>query len=110
MILTILQKVVAVWSIDISNLAGPPHTTSLVEAAYSNNGGTSWTSLGGANDPILDPTTIDATPPTAYTQVTDPSVAWDGQGNVYVLALQTSGAADGALTLSKFNFSKSSPV
>ena len=57
------QKIVAVWSIDISNLAGPPHTTSLVEAAYSDNGGTSWNSLDGADDPLLDPTTIDATPP-----------------------------------------------
>ena len=31
--------------------------------------------------------------------MTDPSVAFDGQGNVYVLTLQTSGAADGALVL-----------
>jgi large repetitive protein len=103
-------KMVAVWSIDISNLAGPPHTTSLVQAAYSDNSGTNWTSLAGVMDPILDPTTIDSNPPTAYTQVTDPSVAFDGSGNVYVLAMQTSGAADGALTLSKFDFSSGSPT
>ena len=60
-------------------------------------------------NPILDAATIGATPPTNYTQVLDPSVAFDGQGNVYVLALQTSGATDGAVVLHKFDFTGAVP-
>src|SRR5262249_21711925 len=56
-----------------------------------------------------DAATITATPPTAYTQVTHPSVGFDSQGNVYVLTMQTSGTTDGALTLSKFDFSGNTP-
>jgi len=63
-----------------------------------------------ASPPQLDVATINASPRTDYTQVTDPSVAFDGQGNVYVLSLQTSGAADGELYLTKFNFSGTAPV
>ncbi len=51
-----------------------------------------------------------------YTQVTDPSAAFDSAGNFYILTLQTSGlsqatgvSADGAMELMKFNFSGSSP-
>jgi len=41
--------------------------------------------------------------------VTDPSVAFDSQGNVYVLTLQTTGDGDGELYLTEFNFSGPSP-
>ena len=41
--------------------------------------------------PQLDVATINADPPTDYTQVTDPSLGFDSQGNVYVLTLQTTG-------------------
>ena len=104
------QKVFAVWGVDLSSLSPVPHTTAVVEGAYSTNGGTSWTGLGEeAAIPQLDVATINANPPTAYAQVTDPTVAFDGQGNVYVLTLQNSGANDGALYLTEFNFSGSSP-
>ncbi len=102
------QKLLAVWGVDLSTLTPVPHTTAIVEGAYSNNGGANWNLIDVA-DPILDAATIGATPPTAYTQVTQPSVAFDGQGNVYVLASQNSGTADGALTLSKYNFSGNTP-
>ncbi len=58
---------------------------------------------------LLDVPTINATPPTAYTEVTDPSVAFDAQHNVYVLSLENTGANDGALLLTKFNFSGPAP-
>ena len=65
----------------------------------------------GRRQPIRCSTSPPSTPPRrpAYTQVTDPSVGFDGQDNVYVLTLQTTGAADGALALTKFNFSGSTP-
>ena len=100
------QKLFAVWGVDLSTLSPVPHTTAVVEGAYSSNDGSTWTSLGqSVANPQLDVATINANPPTAYTQVTDPSVAFDGQGNVYVLSLQSSGAADGELYLTKLNFS-----
>ncbi|MGA2702789.1 MAG: VCBS repeat-containing protein [Isosphaeraceae bacterium] len=104
------QKLFAVWGVDLSSLSPVPHTTAVVEGAYSTNGGTSWTGLGQeVASPQRDVATINATPPTDYTEVTDPSVAFDGQGNVYVLTLQTTGAADGELYLTRFNFSGSAP-
>ena len=103
------QKVFAVWGLDLSQITPEPTpTTAIVEGAYSSDGGTNWNGID-VSDPILDAATIDSTPPTPYTQVTSPSVGFDSQGNVYVLTLQTSGPADGALTLSKFNFSGATP-
>ncbi len=105
------EKVFAVWSVDLSSLTPTvPHTTSVVEGAYSNDGGASWTSFGTSVAPVLlDPLTINSNPPTAYTQVTEPSVAFDGANDVYVLSLETTGANDGALELTKFNFSGNTP-
>jgi hypothetical protein len=100
------QKLFAVWGVDLSSLSPVPHTSAIVEGAYSSNGGTSWTSLGQeVAFPQFDVATVNANPSTDCTQVTDPSVAFDGQGNVYVLTLQTTGAADGELYLTRFNFS-----
>jgi subtilisin-like proprotein convertase family protein len=106
------QKLFAVWGVDRSSITPTvPHTTAVVEGAFSNNGGASWTSLGEGVAPVqLDVATINANPSTSYTQVTDPSVGFDGQDNVYVLSLQSSGANDGELYLTKFNFSGGSPV
>ena len=87
-----------------------PHTTAVIEGAYSDDGGKNWSSLGqNVSGVILDAATIDATPPTAYVQVTNPSLAFDAEHNVYILALQSSGATDGALTLTKFDFSGTIP-
>src|SRR5690348_138034 len=78
------RDLVAVWGVDISTLSPVPHTTAIFDGAYSTDGGSSW---NGFNPmfPILDAATIDSTPPTAYTQVTDPSVGFDSQGNFYVM-------------------------
>ncbi len=98
--------VVAVWSVDLSSLTTVPHTTAIVEAAFSNNAGSTWSGsgLGGVATPLTDPTTIDSSPPTAYTQVTDPSVGFDANGDAYFLSLQTSATNDGALFLTEFHF------
>ena len=106
------QKLFAVWGVDESTLTPTvPHTTAIVEGAYSNNGGTSWHSLGQlVAEPQLDILTVNANPQQNYTQITNPNVAFDGQGNVYVLSMQSSGAADGGLFLTSFNFSANSPT
>ncbi len=105
------EKVLAVWSVDLSSVTPtPPHTTSIVEGAYSNDGGVTWKDLGEQVAPLLlDVATINANPPTAYTQVTEPSIGFDSRDIFYVLSLETSGANDGALELTSFNFSGSSP-
>ena len=89
----------------------PPHRRRSSRGPTRPTAATTWNGLGEqVAFPQLDVATINATPPTAYTQVTDPSVAFDGQGNVYVLTLQTTGADDGALYLTEFNFSGGAPT
>ena len=103
------QKLIAVWGVDLTQLTPPPFTVDVVEGAYSNNGGASWNSLGSFG-PLFDPATINNTsPPFDYTEVIDPSVDFDSQGNAFVLTLQTLGASDGALALNELNFSGSTP-
>ncbi|MGA2704845.1 MAG: VCBS repeat-containing protein, partial [Isosphaeraceae bacterium] len=104
------QKLFAVWGVDLSQeVPAPTPTTAIVEGAYSNDGGATWNPLGEISPPIIDANTIDATPPTPYTQVTEPSVAFDASNHVYVLTSQNTGATDGALVLSKYDFSSSTP-
>ncbi len=103
------QKLFAVWQLDEGSQPLIQNTTSLVEGAYSTDGGGSWTPLGIVAFPQLDPLTVDATPPKFYPQTIDPSVAFDGQNNVYVLTQQQSSATDGLVFLNEFNFSGGSP-
>ncbi len=96
----------AVWQVDEGSQPVVPGTTTVVEGAYSTDAGAYWNSLGaGVSFPQLDPLTINAAPPTLYTQVTSPSVAFDAQDNVYVLTEQETSATDGLLYLTEFNFS-----
>jgi large repetitive protein len=102
----------AVWGVDLSTITPtPPHTTAIVEGAYSTDAGNEWSYLGQQVAPaLLDPLTINADPPTAYTQVTDPTIGFDGKGDVYVLSLETTGATDGALVLTQWTLSNSGAV
>jgi hypothetical protein len=106
------QEVIAVWSVDLSGVTPAAHTTSIVEGAYSNDGGSSWTSLGTSVAPVqVDPANATAaSPANTYTQVIDPSVGFDSQDHFYVLSLQETGAADGELDLTRFSFSGGAPV
>ena len=105
------QKVFAVWGLDLLSVSPVPHTTAIIEGAFSNNGGTSWVGLGTSVNPVLfDPLNINATvPDPTYTQVTDASVAFDSRGHVYVVVLQTTGVNDGAIVLTEFDFSGNTP-
>ena len=100
------EKVFAVWGVDsLKPDHGSPHHRGRGGGLLGQRRHELDRSRGEVAFPQLDVATINATPPTAYTQVTDPSVGFDGQGNVYVLTLQTSGATDGELYLTEFNFS-----
>src|SRR5262249_40660095 len=75
---------------------------------YSINGGSSWLS-GGQIFRDINPSTLGGTPvPFQFTS--DPSVGFDRNHNLYVLVRESTGTADGALILNKFDFSGSSPV
>ena len=104
------QKIFAVWGVDESQESPVPSpTTAVVEGAYSNNGGATWTSLGESVAPVQRDLTSTASPPT-YTQVVDPSVAFNANNDVYVLTLQSTGANDGELYLTEFDFNAATPT
>ena len=109
------QKLFAVWGLDLSSLSPEPFTHALVDYSYSTDGGTHWSVPVNVGPVLTDAATIDGMPPTPYTEVTNPSVAFDSQGNVYVLTMQSTGnsqnasVTDGALVLNKFNFSGATP-
>jgi subtilisin-like proprotein convertase family protein len=106
------QKVFAVWGLDLSQLNPPPlgPPLQIIQGAYSADGGTNWSGIGLVSNPTLDPLTVNDAIPETYVDANDPSVGWDAAGNVYVLALQSSSTSDGALILSKYNFSGSTPT
>ena len=83
------QKLFAVWSVDLSTLSPVPHHNARSSRGPTRpTAGQAGTRLGSrfaVRCSIV--ATINATPPTAYTQVTDPTVGFDGQDNVYVLSL-----------------------
>ena len=116
------QLMVAVWTQNGGSLAGTlsgnpgqtgnGYTTSYVGAAYSVDGGTNWTAFdptGGVasfyGGVALDVTTLTATPPTPYVQVSDGGVAFDRNHNFYVLMSQRKpDSTAGVLMLEKFQF------
>ena len=108
------QKLFAVWGVDLSQLSRPSHSR-----RRSSRGLTPTTAARPGPSlaesvaiPQLDPATVDATPPTDYTQVTDPSLAFDGSGQCLRTdpTDQRCHRAIGALYLTKFNFSGSTPT
>lgn len=80
-----------------------------VEAAYSTNGGSTWTRFGGFGGLVADPNT--SNPVVPYTRITDGSVGFDRNSQVYILTSQHNDAgSSGALMLSKFDFTGAAPV
>jgi len=102
------DKLVAVWT-NANNPALANATTQIVaQAAFSNDGGQSWTPLNPG--PVLsDPATSDPVLP--FEEVRDASVAIDRNDRVYILTQQRSAGNDsGALVLTAFDFSGNSPT
>ena len=100
-------QLAAVWTRLDANLA--PSPTVVVEGAYSNNGGVSWTSFTPSAQ-VADFTST-ATPPPLFAQATDASVDFDRNNNFYVVDSQhTADNTGGVLFLNKFNDSGGAPA
>ena len=56
------EKLFAVWSVHESSVTPVPYTTSIVEGAYSNNGGASWAILGSNSVAPVQATPSQSTP------------------------------------------------
>jgi subtilisin-like proprotein convertase family protein len=96
------QDLVTAW-VSNSTISPPPFVNPVVEAAYSKDGGNTWNALPLPGN-LIDPTSS-TTNPTVFPQDIEPSVAFDTQGNVYIVYLeQKSGASAGAMVLQKFSF------
>jgi subtilisin-like proprotein convertase family protein len=108
------QKMVTVWvNNDTIDIPFPPFTQVYVDAKFSLNGGQTWSTFSpGQPSPEVilgDPNTVNPVLP--YQQQTNPSVAFDRNGNFYLLVDQHNGAGtSGALVLEKFAFTGDTPV
>ena len=119
------SKLVATWvDYDTTMLADTDgYIQSVVESAYSINGGQSWlpmlveptTGLSLATPGVLvspglyDPAT--SGPTHQFLNETAPSLGFDDSGNFYILSEFTgSGDGSGAITLQKYNFNGSFPT
>ena len=103
------QDMVAVWVDDDPGhtITGPGTNaiTTFIEGAFSTNGGASWSAMPGSlGNHIQDPSTTTAT---ALTAITDASVAFDGNHNVYIVDeahQSTTGYGAGQITTERFSF------
>ena len=103
------QNLAAVWTRIASNL--PNQLQTIVEGAYSTNGGTSWQSLTLPGlQAQIDLSQSQANGPKYYTEITDPTIAFDGQHQLYLSYSEHSNTySAGAIELEKFSFSARSP-
>ena len=104
------QKLVSVWVRNDADL--PDNDETIVEGAFSNNGGVTWTQFNATISALVDPAVAPPTtgPPTTYSQIVNPSVGFDANHQAYVLVQQSNaGNSSGSLVLTKFDFSGSSP-
>src|SRR5262249_3361491 len=81
-----------------------------VEAAFSNDGGQTWTPFSAFGPGVLgDPNTTN--PRVPYTRVTDASIGIDGNSMLYILVSEHNDGGDsGSLVLNSFNFSSGTPT
>ena len=107
------QKMVAVYQISNSTINigdGQTPITTYIGAASSVDGGRLGGPLNIGNQTYID-ITRDQNGGPFFTQDTDPSVAFDGQDNVYVLfSTHNPSYNAGYLNLSKFDFTGTSPI
>ena len=113
------SKIVALWIDNNPTLGvtGPPYAVqSVLEGAYTINGGQTWTPMFGepgsglpVSPILLDPNTTNPTIP--YTLASNPTEAFDRNENFYILESQHNlGGSSGAIVLQKFSFTGDSPV
>jgi subtilisin-like proprotein convertase family protein len=104
-------NLVAVWTDHQVVPGGMPPDVVQVAGAFSTNGGVSWSSFLVPGN-IADPSTSNPVKP--YTYQTNGSVAFDRNGNFYVVDLQgnvTSGVSpNGAIVINKYAFGSTTPT
>lgn len=103
-------KMVTIWvNNDTPDIPYPPFTQVFIEGEFSLNGGQSWTVINSPEVDLPDPNTFNPTYP--YQQETNPSVAFDRNGNFYTLVEEHNAAGtSGAFVLEKFAFTGDTPV
>jgi large repetitive protein len=106
------NKLVAVFTNinDPNRTPTPPITKTVSGAAFSTNGGTTWTPFTiNPTEALPDPSTTNPTIP--FSRVTDSTVAIDHNDRVYILNSQHNDANNsGALVLNVFNFAGNTPA
>jgi subtilisin-like proprotein convertase family protein len=99
-------KMAAVWTHKDSNPGNEP-TPVYVVGDYSIDGGKNWSTLSLPFIGLPNPATNN--PSTPFPQITDATVAFDRNDDIYVLdSNHTADSTAGALTLSKYNFTGNS--
>ncbi|MFO0959111.1 MAG: Ig-like domain-containing protein [Isosphaeraceae bacterium] len=110
------QQMVAVWTqTTTTNVIPPnqnnPYTTVYAAGSFTNNGGVTWAPFALLQGVQIDQTTITATPPQNYAQVTDADVSFDRNNNFYVVTSQHNAAnTSGSIVLGKFNTGGGTPA
>ena len=94
------QRLVAVFA--DTNDFGTTAAAGVIRARISNDGGLSWNIIPSVIGSRTDPAT--GTTQAFFPRASKPSVAWDTQGNFYVVATQSSAdyRTSGALVMSKY--------
>jgi subtilisin-like proprotein convertase family protein len=103
------SEVVTVWVVNDSGPSNPYSglgNTAYLQGAISNDGGQTWGTFNPLpNGILIDPAS--GTNPKYFTNVDNPTLGFDRDGNLYEEMLQHSGTGSGALVLEKFSFSGS---
>ena len=93
--------------------SGGTQMTSIIEGAFSTNGGTSWTKIAAipANQFVQTDLSVSQTNGfVGYNEVTDPSIAFDGSHDLYLTySVHDATYAGGAIELERFNFNSAAP-
>jgi len=72
-----------------------------IEVSYTTNGGTTWSTQG----PLANALCPEHIPPTEFEEVSDPNVAWDRFGNVFLTYTQYHpDSISGVVTVRKYSF------
>ena len=101
------SKLVSAWvTYDPAHPIDNGQVTSVVESAYSIDGGKTWNSLS-TDGGLIDFSQSQMGGPKFLTQTTNPTVGFDRSGAAYVLAsTHNGGGTVGVLTLDRFDLSK----
>ncbi len=101
------SKLISAWvTYDPAHPIGAGQVTTVVQSAYSIDGGKTWTALGFDGE-VIDFSQDQKSGPKYFTQTTDPSVGFDRSGNAYILdSTRNAAGTVGFLGLDRIDMSK----